>query len=68
MVAITCVLLKQVSGKVWHSTIKIPQLKAASPVIDSIYDEMEVLSLLKNMFEQHKGRILVITGAGKVKI
>lgn len=65
MVQVSRVLLKHVSNKVWTSTIKIPELKAALPIVDSIQDEVQVSELLTNMFERHKGRILVITGAGK---
>lgn len=64
MVQGSAVLLKQISNKLWNSTIKIPELKAALPIVESIYDEAKVTELLTNMFEEHKGRILVITGAG----
>ncbi|KAI9360546.1 hypothetical protein BD770DRAFT_38535 [Pilaira anomala] len=58
------VLLEQISSKIWNTTIKIPELKTPLPIVPSLQDEQKVVDLLTKMFEQHKGRILVVTGAG----
>lgn len=65
MVKYSTVLLKQISAKVWNTTIKIPELKAALPAFESSFDQNEVANLLTDMFKQHKGKVLVVTGAGK---
>jgi hypothetical protein len=59
-------LLKDISNKVWQTTIKIPELKTAAPAFASSFDQIEVASKLTDMFEKHKGRLLVVTGAGKI--
>lgn len=59
------ILLQQISNKVWNATIKIPELKVPLPVFESTFDINETADLLTDMFEQHKGKILVVTGAGK---
>ena len=58
-------LYQRVSSKVWNATIKIPELKTPNPAIASSFDHEEVILRLLDLFEQYKGRILVITGAGK---
>jgi hypothetical protein len=57
-------LLKQISNKVWNATIKIPELKTTLPAFASSFDQTEVVGLLQDMFQEHKGGILVVTGAG----
>lgn len=64
MVNYSTVLLKQISAKVWNTTIKIPELKTALPAIESSFDQNEVADMLTDMFKQHKGKVLVVTGAG----
>lgn len=59
-------LLKDISNKVWQTTIKIPELKAAVPAFASSFDQDEIADKLTDMFEKHKGRLLVVTGAGIV--
>ncbi|GAA5800492.1 hypothetical protein HPULCUR_005923 [Helicostylum pulchrum] len=48
-------------------TIKIPELKTPLPIVPSLQDEYKVVDLLTKMFEQHKGRILVVTGAEETR-
>jgi hypothetical protein len=57
-------LLKQISNKVWNATIKIPELKTTLPAFASSFDQTQVVGLLQDMFEEHKGNVLVVTGAG----
>lgn len=64
MVHCNSILLKQISNKVWNTTIKIPELKTALPAFASSFDPTETADLLQAMFEEHKGNILVVTGAG----
>lgn len=66
MVNYSTVLLKQISAKVWNTTIKIPELKTALPAIESSFDQNEVADMLTDMFKQHKGKVLVVTGAGRI--
>ncbi|KAI8982574.1 DHS-like NAD/FAD-binding domain-containing protein [Pilobolus umbonatus] len=49
-------------NKTW--TIKIPELKTTVSPITSTFDHAATVDLLGNMLEKHKGRLLVITGAG----
>lgn len=61
----TPALLKDISNKVWQTTIKIPELKTAVPAFESSFDQDEVAERLTEMFQKHKGQILVVTGAGE---
>lgn len=65
MVRHSTILLKDISAKVWNTTIKIPELKTTLPAFESSFDVNEVTDLLTDMFKRHKGKVLVITGAGK---
>lgn len=56
---------RSVVQQIRNVTIKIPELKTPLPIMPSLQDEYKVVDLLTKMFEQHKGRILVVTGAGK---
>ncbi|KAG1460179.1 hypothetical protein G6F46_006334 [Rhizopus delemar] len=64
MTFITRPLYQHVSAKVWNSTIRIPELKAAIPAFASSFDQVEIIQRLFDMFTQHKGKMLVVTGAG----
>ncbi|KAI8078314.1 DHS-like NAD/FAD-binding domain-containing protein [Thamnidium elegans] len=55
---------RSVVQQIWNATIKIPELKTPLPIVPSLQDEHKVVDLLTKMFEQHKGSILVVTGAG----
>jgi hypothetical protein len=66
MVKSSPLLLQQISNKVWNATIKIPELKATLPAFESTFDLNEAADLLTDMFKSHKGKILVVTGAGMI--
>ncbi|KAI8378111.1 DHS-like NAD/FAD-binding domain-containing protein [Choanephora cucurbitarum] len=63
MVNLTRILSKEVSNKIWNTTIKIPELKTTVPAFASSFDQDQVASLLTDMFQQFQGNVLVITGA-----
>jgi hypothetical protein len=56
---------RHISNKVWNATIKIPELKTTLPATTSSFDVNQVVSMVTDMFQQHKGRLLIITGAGR---
>ncbi|RCI05883.1 NAD-dependent protein lipoamidase sirtuin-4 [Rhizopus stolonifer] len=58
------VLLQQQAVRAWSTSIKIPELKTTLPAFASSFDHDQVTSLLTDMFQQHQGGMLVITGAG----
>lgn len=57
--------LRHISNKVWNATIKIPELKTTLPATTSSFDVDQVVAMVTNMFQQHKGSLLVVTGAGR---
>ncbi|KAI7861115.1 DHS-like NAD/FAD-binding domain-containing protein [Circinella umbellata] len=55
------------ASKVWSATIKIPELKTTevSSTIPNIHDNLDdATNLVTDFLNVHKGRILVLTGAG----
>ncbi|GAA5807671.1 hypothetical protein MFLAVUS_001042 [Mucor flavus] len=58
---------RSVVQQIRNVTIKIPELKTPLPIVPSLQDEYQVVDLLTKMFEQHKGRILVVTGAEETR-
>ncbi|KAG1082839.1 hypothetical protein G6F42_022430 [Rhizopus arrhizus] len=55
---------RYISNKVWNATIKIPELKTTLPATSSLFDVDQVVAMVTDMFQQHKGGLLVVTGAG----
>ncbi|KAL9560020.1 hypothetical protein MBANPS3_000135 [Mucor bainieri] len=56
--------LRYISNKVWNATIKIPELKTTLPATSSSFDVDQVVAMVTDMFQQHKGNVLIVTGAG----
>lgn len=56
---------RYISNKVWNATIKIPELKTTLPATSSLFDVDQVVAMVTDMFQQHKGGLLVVTGAGR---
>lgn len=55
-------------SKVWSTTIKIPGLAQTTvpPTVPHIHDDLEeASSLVHDMLTRHKGRTVIMTGAGK---
>ena len=65
MVRNSIVLWRNVSNKIWNTTIKIPELKTTLPAMESLFDQEQVAHVLTDLVKEHKGKVLVITGAGK---
>ncbi|CAO3597794.1 unnamed protein product [Absidia cylindrospora] len=53
-----------VSSKVWSATIRMPELRPSLTLIPPILDIEKASELVTNLFQQHKGQVLVLTGAG----
>lgn len=56
---------RHISNKAWNATIKIPELKTTLPATTSSFDVDQVVSMATDMFQQHRGRLLIVTGAGR---
>ncbi|KAI8381321.1 DHS-like NAD/FAD-binding domain-containing protein [Radiomyces spectabilis] len=52
------------AAKIWNTTIRIPNLKAAVPVADSIFDIDQTADLVVDLLRHYQGKVLVMTGAG----
>ncbi|KAI8333545.1 DHS-like NAD/FAD-binding domain-containing protein [Chlamydoabsidia padenii] len=67
MNASRCLLNKKpvsASSKVWTATIRMPELRPSVTEIVPILDVEKASDLVTNLFQQHRGQVLVITGAG----
>lgn len=54
-----------VLSKVWNATIRMPELRPSFTLVPPILDIERASELVTDIFQQYKGQVLVLTGAGK---